>query len=245
MDYRSYHLSVKEKCLYSIVYVAFAILIGKVFYDDIRAALLVFLLLPYLLRRKAEKIAKERREKLALEFKEYILAFCGSLKTGYSVENACVQAGKDLVYMLGEDADMVKECRKMETQFQNNKLAETWFSDLGIRSGQEDIKDFAAIFVIAKKSGGNMGTMIRNTANVISEKIEVKREIQLLYAAKRMEQTIMNVVPIAIIGYVRMTSPDYFDGMYHNPFGVFVMTICLLVYGMAYVLSEKIMNIEV
>lgn len=144
----------------------------------------------------------------------------------------------------GETA-MTAECRKIEKQLLNNQLPEELLSDFAVRSGQDEIKDFASIFIIAKRSGGNMTAIIRNTADVIGEKIEVKREIQLLFAAKRMEQRIMNVVPIAIIGYVRLTTPDYFDAVYHNLFGNLVMTVCLLIYAFAYFMSEKIMEIEI
>lgn len=245
MDYRIYRMSVKEKIMYGGLYTVILMIVCYVFYDDFRFVMVGLGTFPFLFRRKADRLAVRRREQLSLEFKDFILSFCASLKTGYSVENAVVEAGKDLMYMYGESSDMVTECKKMEVQLKNNKLPEEILSEFATRSGQDEIKDFAAIFAIAKRSGGNMTGMIRNTANVISEKIEVKREIQLLYAAKRMEQNIMNVVPVAIIGYVRITTPDYFDKMYHNLFGMMVMTICLAVYVFAFFLSQKIMDIEV
>lgn len=245
MDYRIYKLSVKEKLWYGSVYMGIALLLGKLFYDDLRFALLCVPLLPFLFRGKSAVLAKKRQEKLSLEFKDFILSFCASLKTGYSIENAFVEAGRDLIYMQGQNSDMVRECRRMEKQLQNNLLLEHLLSDFAIRSGQEEIKDFAAVFAVAKRSGGNMGTMIHNTADIIGEKIETKREIQLLYASKRMEQNIMNIVPMAIILYIRMTTPDYFNGMYHNFFGVTVMTTCLFLYAAAVLLSRKIMEIEV
>lgn len=245
MNYGSYVFSAKEKIGYGSLYSGIILIFCKVFYDDFRFALAGVILLPLLFRCKRQILARERREKLSLEFKDFILSFCASLKTGYSVENAFTEAGRDLAYFLGEQADMVKECRKMEKQLQNNILLETLLSDFAMRSGQEEIKDFAAVFAIAKRSGGNIGAIIHNTSDIISEKIEVKREIQLLYASKRMEQNIMNIVPIAIIGYVRLTTPDYFTGMYHTVFGTVVMTLCLVVYGIAFFIAQKIMNIEV
>lgn len=245
MNYRVYHLSVKEKLWYGFFYMGIALVLCYVFYDDCRFACIGIGCLPFLFRRKEKILAKKRREQLALEFKEFILSFCAALKTGYSVENAVVEAGKDLAYMYGEGADMVNECNKMAVQLKNNKMPEELFSDFAQRSGQDEIKDFAAVFVIAKRSGGNMVAIIRNTANIISEKIEVNREIRLLYAAKKMEQSVMNVVPVAIIGYVRLTTPGYFDKIYHTLFGTIVMTVCLAVYGFAFFLSQKIMDIEV
>lgn len=245
MDYRVYRMSVWERLKYGAMYMAVFLLLGKLFYDSFLASLAGIFVLPFLFQRTSQKLAQQRREKLSLEFKDFILALSASLKTGYSAENALVQAGRDLACMYGEGSLMVAECRRIEKQLQNNQLPEQLMSEFAERSGQEEIKDFAAIFVIAKRSGGNMNAIIRNTADVISEKIEVKREIQLLFAAKKMEQNIMNVVPIAMIGYVRLTTPDYFDEMYHTPFGIVAMSVCLLIYAGAYFLSGKIMDIEV
>lgn len=245
MDYRIYKLSRKEKILYSVEYLGIFLLFGKIFYDSFYIAFAGVFFLPRLLKRKAQMLAAKTREVLTLEFKDYILALSASLKAGYSAENALIAAGRDLFCMYGEESMMVAECRKMEKNLKNNQLAEVLLTEFAERSGQEEIRDFAAIFVIAKRSGGGMGAIIKNTADIISEKIEVKREIQLLYASKRMEQNIMNVVPIAMIGYVRMTTPDYFQVLYHNVFGIVIMSMCLAVYAAAYLLSCKIMDIEV
>lgn len=244
-DYRKYKMSVKECILYSAANMSVFLVMCKVFFDSLLFSLAGILLVPFLLQKKARALAYDRREALALEFKDFILALSASLKTGYSVENAFVQAGKDLALIYDEDSDMVLESRKFASQLQNNKQPEELLSDFAQRSGQNEISDFAAIFHIAKRSGGNMGAIIRNTADIISEKIEVKKEIQVLFAAKRMEQNIMNLVPVAIIGYVRITTPDYFDTIYHTAFGILFMGICLVVYVLSFFLSRKIMDIEV
>lgn len=244
-DYRIYRLSLRDGLMYGALYMGLFLLLGKLFYDSFYVALSVLLFLPFLFRRKAKELLRRRQEKLALEFREFLLAFSASLKAGYSAENAISEAGRDLAYMYGENADIVRECHHMEKQLLNNHSFEQLLSEFAKRSGQDEIREFAAIFAVAKRSGGNMTAILRNTADVIAEKMEVKREIKLLYAAKRMEQGVMNMVPVAIIGYVRFTTPDYFDAMYGNPFGVTAMSICLAVYVGAYFLAQKIMDIEV
>jgi len=55
----------------------------------------------------------------------------------------------------------------------------------------------------------------------------------------------MNVVPFFIIFYISLTSKGFFDVLYHNPVGILIMTICMAVYLAAFLLSEKIVEIEV
>ena len=55
----------------------------------------------------------------------------------------------------------------------------------------------------------------------------------------------MNMVPFFIIFYISISSPGFFDVLYHNPFGIVLMSICMVVYMAAYLMSEKIVNISV
>lgn len=245
MDYRNYQLSFSEKVKYGLLYMGFFLLIAKLFYDSFLVGIAGIILLPLFFRQKKKTLAKKRQEQLVLAFKDLILSFSGALKAGYSVENAFLEAYKDLKFMYEEENDILKECKLICNQMKNNQVLEHLIWDFGERSGQRDIQDFASVFVLAKRSGGNLSAMIQNTSQIISEKIEVKREIQIMFAAKKMEQTIMNVVPFAIILYIRITSPGYFDVLYGNIAGVLVMSACLAVYGFSYFLSRKIMNIEV
>ena len=51
-----------------------------------------------------------------------------------------------------------------------------------------------------------MISIIRNTANQIGDKIDVKREIDTVLAAKKYEFRVMAAIPYAIIGYMSLAS---------------------------------------
>ena len=109
----------------------------------------------------------------------------------------------------------------------------------------EDVKSFVTVFVTAKKSGGDMIGIIRNTANQIGDKIEVKREIDTMLAAKKYEFQIMSVVPYGIIGYMSLSFPECMNELYGNMAGIGVMTLCLGIYAGAYYLGIRILRIDV
>ena len=137
------------------------------------------------------------------------------------------------------------EIQYMIRQMDNNGILEQLLLDFARRSGISDIWDFAQIFAIAKRSGGDLNEIIKKSVDTICAKIQVKREIQIAIASKKYEQKVMSVIPIGIIAYISMTNPHYFDVLYHNIAGVLIMSICLLIYGFAFLMSEKIMEIEV
>ena len=109
----------------------------------------------------------------------------------------------------------------------------------------EEIRDFGEVFAIAKHSGGNMTDILSRTITLIQSRIEVETEIQVMLSAKKMEQHIMDLVPFFIIVYIQLSSPGFFDVLYHNMAGVLFMSICLVLYLSAFVLSEKILAIKV
>ena len=99
---------------------------------------------------------------------------------------------RDMERLYGDDSLMAKELRFFRNGLRNHVPLELLLADLGIRSGEPDIEDFAEVFSIAKRSGGNLNDIIRRSAAVTGEKIEVKQEIQTLLSSRRYEQKIMN-----------------------------------------------------
>ncbi|BCN32937.1 hypothetical protein bsdtb5_42320 [Anaeromicropila herbilytica] len=147
--------------------------------------------------------------------------------------------------MYEKDSYIVKEFEYMTRQLKNNQTIEDVFLDFSNRSKVEDICNFTEVFITAKRTGGDLIKIIRRTSNSISDKIEVKREIITLITAKKFESSIMNFIPLGIILYMWLFSPGFMDPLYGNIKGVVVMSAALVLYGVAYKISQKIIDIEV
>ena len=180
-----------------------------------------------------------------MQFKDLVLALSANGKAGYSIENAFRESYRDMELLYGSESLICREVRHIIRGMENNVVLERLLYDLGLRSHQPDIMQFADVFLIAKKSGGNLTEILEKTAAVIEQKIETDKEIQLMISAKKLEQKIMNMVPFLIIFYIGTTSRGFFDVLYHNLMGVVIMTVCLVFYGVAYLLSKRIVEIEV
>ncbi len=180
-----------------------------------------------------------------MQFKDLVLSLSANQRAGYSIENAFKEAYQDMEMLYGAQSPVCQEVRYILLGLENNMALEKLLYSLGLRSGQQDIMQFADVFLIAKRSGGNMTDILEKTAAVIGQKIETDQEIRLMISAKKMEQRIMNMVPFLIIFYIGTTSKGFFDVLYHNLIGVVIMTVCLGLYGTAYLLSKRIVEIEV
>ncbi|MBQ9301767.1 type II secretion system F family protein [Butyrivibrio sp.] len=221
------------------------VLFGKVFYDSyVAMAILSPLSLFWFFYQK--KILKRRACRLlGIQFKDAIASVLTNLKAGYSVENAFKEATRDIELLYGKKSLICDHLHRILKGLKNNIPLEKLLYNFGVESENKDILEFAIVFSVAKRTGGNLTEIISRTISVISRKIEVEKEIEVLVSAKRMEARIMNGVPFFIIFYIGLTSKGFFDPLYHNLFGIVLMTICMLVYLAAYLLSEKIINIVV
>lgn len=90
-----------------------------------------------------------------------------------------------------------------------------------------------------------MRGIIANTAEIIGDKQEIRREIETVVSEKRLEQLIMRYIPFVIIFYISLTTKGYFESLYHNIFGWVLMTGALAVYAAACRISDKILDLEV
>lgn len=233
----------KEVVLIFIKGIGILCLFSVLFYDSLWPMAVGSIALFPFYKRERDKILKKKDEKLTEHFKESLFAVLSALKAGYSVENAFIEAQKEMTFRFTEKDAMVQELILINRQVKNNMPIEKLLENFAQKTYSEDIKDFADIFKLAKRSGGDMGEIMEHTISVITRRMEMRETIKLLSAAKKYEQNIMNLVPVGIIFYIRLTNPGYFDSLYHNLFGAVVMTAALFVYIGAYLLSEKILEI--
>lgn len=220
-------------------------LISWLFYDTLWAA---GLLLPFwkpvsiYIHKKSE--ARKRTEG-EVQFKDFLNSLSASMHAGYAVENAFREAYQELAELYGKNAFIPRELARMLHQMKLNRPAEEVLEEFAGRSGLEDAENFAGIFKIAKRSSGNLVSIMENTAETIGKKLETQREIRTLVQEKRYEQRIMNIMPLAMILYLRMGNGELMEILYTTLAGRAVMTACLLLYLAAYCMAEKIVNIKV
>ncbi len=242
---KSSFLTRRQKILYSVRSAGIILFLSLFFYQSLSAAIILLPLGIVYLFRLQEKEKKRRQEKLRGQFKDAILGIAANLKAGYAVENSFRETLKEMKMLYGKESLIYRELYKIVQGLKNNLTVEYLMTCLAEDSGLEEIQEFADVFSIAKKSGGNLTEIIYETASVISDKIEVEKEIQVLISSKKLEQKIMTFVPFAIILYVGATSKGYFDILYSSPGGRVIMTVCLALYLTAYMMGEKITEIKV
>ena len=244
-DYGICRLTAGERACFLGKAVLYGMGAGLLFYDSLTGGLLLIpcFLAGGILTR--ERIARRGRWRLNLEFRDGLAALSAALAAGYSAENAFEEALKDLKRLYSEDALIVREFHYIVQGMRTGSTVQEMLADFAERSGVEDIESFAAVFAAAKQGGGNLVRILRKSVGKIGQKIETKREIQVLLTARRYEAAVLKAMPCGMILYLRICSDGFLDPLYHNGFGWSVMSILLAVYCGFGCLADRLTEIEV
>jgi len=245
MNYSIYRLNIKEIVIYGIGYVAIDALTAYTFYDSIYA---FFILLPVVfvfLKWISRMLCKKRKNNLRYQFCEMIGFLSTSLVAGASVENALKDCRVEMEKLFSKDSLIVYELSDINKKLSLNMTVSHCLKDFSDRAKMEDISDFTVIFTEAVRSGGNLSFIISNTVSSIQDKQRIEEEVESMLKGKLLEQKVMMIMPFMIILYLRISSREFIKLLYHNTTGIIVMTLCLLVFVAAYIISEKIINIKV
>lgn len=188
---------------------------------------------------------EKNKQILKSQFREMILSMATNLKVGYSPENAFLEAYADLSKLYGTKSRIIYELETIKKGLSVNISFDRLLWDFEKKCEIEEISEFVDIFCLAGKTGGNLVEIIDSTANMISEKIAVDEEIDVITGAGKMERQIMMIIPFLIVLYMECTNKNFFSPLYHNIAGNLVMSVCLLIYFVAVKVSGKIINIRI
>ncbi len=245
-DYRSYRLTRKEYALSWMGAGLAASLLAMLFYHSWLAAAAFFfagLLYP---KRRAVQVARKRREELNMQFKQALYSLSSLLSAGQSVENAFRSVSRDLLLIYPHpDTPIIREMERVVRRMDHGITVEEALRDFAERSGLEDVVNFAGVFAVSKRTGGNLVEVVRRTSQIIAEKIEVKQEIAVMMAQKKFESRILSCAPLVIVAFLSLSSPDYMQPLYGNPRGIAIMTVSLAALLFCFWISQKWMNLDI
>lgn len=246
IDYSIYELSFSEKVIALIMAATVIFVIGFIFYKDIRIALVCSTSSFYFLRIRRRQLLFRRKSELNDQFKQALFSLSSSLSAGRSFENAIVETVQDLQMLYANPKTyIIVEFNIIVQKLRNGENVEAALKQFSERADLDDIRNFSEVLSICKRSGGNLVEVIRRTAAMIGEKIELQQDISLLVAQKRFESKILSFAPLIIVALLSFSSPDYMLPLYEGYIGPIIMTIALALLFLCFTVTNKMMDIRV
>lgn len=243
VDYNVYIPSKKEKVLWFILGTVVSGVVLYVFYESIIASILFGAVCGYFfIPIRTNQVIKKRKKRLTTQFRGLLDALSTSIGAGKNMFDSFTSAAEDLSVQFSIEADIVKEVNLIRIGLDNNIQIEDLLLNFAERSGIEDVKNFANVFATCYKKGGNIKDVIKNTASIIGDKIEIQMELETMVSGQKNEQNIMLVMPVFFIVVMKSMGGDLID--LKSPVGILSVTIAIVIFVLAYFISKKILNIK-
>ncbi len=261
-NYKVYYMKPIEKVLYFLLGFAVGAAVGYLFYGGIgknefgEPTTLTYVLnilisgsvgiaagVMFLPIRTEQIIAKKQRA-LKLQFRDMLESLTTSLGAGKNVTDSFKNIYDDLKVQYEENAFILKELEVIISGMANNVDVEDILEDFGRRSGLGDIESFANVFRICYRKGGNIKDTIRSTHEILSDKMEIAEDIETVVTGGKNEQNIMLVMPILLIGMIKLTGEELAD-KFVTPTGIISTTIGIGLFVASYVIGKIVLDIKV
>lgn len=240
-DYAVYHMQLRETLTGAIVGAVAGSVVIQIFFGIF---LLTVILLPCYLAIGAivyrRILLNQRKEKLVRQFRDMLEAVSSSLGSGRNIKDSFEGALQEMIAQYGTNASIVTELSIIKEGLANNINIEILLQDFASRSHDENIQNFADVFEVANRRGGNLRQIIFETKNVINDKITIEQDIQTLISGKKNELNIMMVMPLIV---VNMTKSATGGGGGFSEF--LIKIVAFLMFIVAYIVGQKMMKIEV
>ena len=190
--------------------------------------------------------AQRRMTLLVTQFRDLLYSLSSSVAAGRQMDAALAEAYESLSMVYAPDTPMMVELSAMlKGIFENHESEEALLSDLAERTHQEDIAGFADVYRASRRTGADLGRVIENTSKVIMEKIAIEREIEAVTKQKIFEGKMITAMPLLVVLFLNIFSPDYLAVMYETFQGRIVMTLALAGIAAGWRLTGKILDLKV
>jgi tight adherence protein B len=187
---------------------------------------------------------KKRRFKLRVQFYDLLEAMSVSMRAGNTIMKSLQSAREDLLLIYSQDSDIIIELDAIIGKFNNAVPLSEAFSDLAKRSELEDIASFATIYATIEGKSGKADEIVKETQQIISDKMEIEMEIDTLMTAAKSEVNIMLLMPLIILGVIGYAGAGFMDAIYTTGVGRVVSTGGLIVFVISYIMAGKFSSVK-
>lgn len=188
----------------------------------------------------------KKNKALKLQFKDFLYSISSSFSIGRQMPEAIREAVPLLENLHGEDSLLSSELKKSlalidDMRVNEEKVLREFSEEMQI----DEIIQFFELYFTCRKTGADIRHVIEKSANVLLDKMSIKKEIETLTAQKRFEGRLIAIMPIGLLFILNISSNSYLDPLYTTLQGRLLMSTALVIIYLAYKRIERLTDIDV
>jgi len=108
-----------------------------------------------------------------------------------------------------------------------------------------EIRYFVVGVILQRETGGNLAELMGTLATLIRERFVFVGKVRTLAAEGKLSALILVILPLIMVAYLRIVSPDYMSLLFTDPMGQIMAIVALIMMVLGIIVMKKMVNIEV
>ncbi len=161
-----------------------------------------------------------------------------ALRTGYSFHVASNFLGQELAPPLGPEFARIYDEQRLGID------PETALLGMQERIGSVEMRMFVTALLIQRKTGGNLGEVLTNTADLMRERMDVKRQLDTLTAEAKWSGRLLTFLPVVTYFGLSFIAPDFMQNFTDSVTGKYLLGLSAACVLTGYFIMMKIAQVD-
>ena len=162
-----------------------------------------------------------------------------ALRSGLPVSEAIVGAGHEIADPVGAELRLVEGGMKM------GRDLESLLWDTAKRIDSPEFRFFVIALSVQRETGGNLGETLANLSDVLRRRRQAQAKAHAMASETRATTMILGGLPVAVIGVLSLTSPQYLVPLIEDVRGIILDGIALAMLTTGIVIMNKMAKFEI
>lgn len=191
-----------------------------------------------------DKIVNFKRERNIVLFNNELVKALRRMSAVLRSGGSAKQAIEDVTKAKTIPIYVKMEFQKILTDLEYGKSIEDAMFSVHERTGSTDVRYLAIAIEIQRRLGGNLAVIFDTVTTAITTRNFMESTVRAIMAENKSTSIVLTVMPIAIFLGISIFSPDYFDPLYANFFGKFILMACFGMIGTGAVILAKMARVD-
>jgi tight adherence protein B len=162
-----------------------------------------------------------------------------AMKAGYSFQAATQFIGDEMTPPAGPEFARFYDEQRLGIDVR------TALVNMQGRMDSQDLKMFVTAVLIQRETGGNLGDVLQNLADLIRERISMRGHIETLIAEPKMSARFLALLPVAVIMVLAIVSPGFMTPMFASGGGRLALGMAALGVIVGYGIMMRIADVDI
>jgi tight adherence protein B len=186
-----------------------------------------------------KQLKKRREDKFTEQLPDVMSMLSRSLRAGHAMNTAIELVGTEITDPAGELFRIAFEQQKLGL-----RIIDT-LSNMTQRIESLDLRFFITAVSIQSDVGGNLAEVLDKLADIIRERLKIRRQVRVITAQGRMSGYVLSALPIIVFFAMNILNPGYEDPLFKDKIGQYMLISAVVLQIIGFLVIRKIINIRI